>query len=49
MTGRVEPHYSRRKRTLKFYTVTVPVILLCVAGAVALMVLYFICQRAVDR
>ena len=49
VTGRVEPYYPRTKRAVKFYTVTVPVVLLSVSGAVALMMLYFLCQGAVNR
>ena len=49
VTGRLEPHYPKHKRALKFYLVSVPIILLCVAGAVLLMFLYFYFQDIVNR
>lgn len=41
VTGRLEPQYPKWKRTLKLYTVSLPVVMLCLYGAVEVMLVYF--------
>lgn len=49
VTDRLEPTYSKKKRIMKFYFVSIPVLLLCLLVAVAVMLCYFKIQAAVDE
>ena len=49
ITDRLEPHYPKHKRMLKFYCVSVPVVLFCLFLAFLVMLFYFWLQEHADN
>lgn len=48
ITGRLEPQYPKYKRMLKFYGVSVPIVIICLFIAFGVMLAYFWLQEGAD-